>query len=302
MGERAMRLIVHAGLHKTGSTYLQHVMNDNHAALLRAGVYYERQAGYPAHHFAAWDILRGDTAPIARMAAAARAHDCHTLILSSEDLEGAIFDQAAAEAIEARAWAEGIDRIEWHFCLRDPGETFASLYSQLQHHVFADPTQLFYDGLREGMIMILDPLRGQPGTPYWCFCLDQMRYLQGFAERTGHSIHVHDFRDMTPYPGWRILEAAGALGAIERLPGEEAKNSRLTDAAIRDGYCEQLLSILDSDQHRARLTPLVRDLSRRNLKAVRDYAEVISERFRASTAEALNAFGYRSPDSLSAAA
>src|SRR3546814_8844165 len=60
-GEVNMRLIVHMGLHKTGSTYLQHIFNDNHEALLGRGVYYQKQPGYPAHHFGAWDILRGDT-------------------------------------------------------------------------------------------------------------------------------------------------------------------------------------------------------------------------------------------------
>ena len=55
-GKPGMRLIVHMGLHKTGSTYLQHIMNDHHEVFLSEGVYYEKQSGYPAHHFAAWDM------------------------------------------------------------------------------------------------------------------------------------------------------------------------------------------------------------------------------------------------------
>ncbi len=291
-----MRLIVHAGLHKTGSTYLQHIMNDNHRALLAQGVYYEQQPGYPAHHFAAWDLLRGDDAALGRMVAAARGHGCHTVILSSEDLEGVIFDPSAAGTIEAAALAAGVDAIEWHMCLRDPGETFASLYSQLQHHVFADPTALLYEALRDGLIMIIDPLRGEQGTPFWCFCLDHMRYLSLFAERTAHPLYVHDFRSMTPYPGWGVLDAAGGLAAIETLPGDGARNSRLSDAEIRDGYCNRILSALPSEDHRVRVAPLVREHARRGLSAVRRYADVIGEHFGPSTSEALARFGYESRD------
>ena len=67
-----MKLIIHPGLHKTGSTYLQHVLNSNHAQLAARGGWYQQQAGYPAHHFAAWRMLLGDPKPLEEMVREAR--------------------------------------------------------------------------------------------------------------------------------------------------------------------------------------------------------------------------------------
>lgn len=287
-----MRLIVHAGLHKSGSTYLQQIMNDNHAALRSRGVWYEEQAGYPAHHHAAWAMLRGDMAPLARMIVDAREAGCHTVILSSEDLEGAIFDHGTAAAIEATALAEGVSAIEWHMCLRDPGETFASLWSQLQYHVFADAPSLLHEAMRDGLVMILDPLRGADGTPFWCFCFDHLRYLTLFAERSAWPLYLHDFRSMAPFPGWAILERAGVLDAIQTLPGEEAKNKRLTDNEVRDGYCARFLEGLPEGVDRQRLSAAIKEHVRRNIAAVPVYAEAVGDHFRPGMEEALARFGY----------
>ena len=161
-----MKLIVHIGLHKTASTYFQHVLNDNHAAFARHGLWYEQQAGYPAHHHAAWQLLTGNGAPLAAMIAHAQAAQCDALLLSSEDLEAALHDPRPIDTILATARAMGIDDIEWHTVLRDPGQCFASLYAQLQHHIYADATQLFYDAMRRGFIHIDQPMPGE-GTPYW---------------------------------------------------------------------------------------------------------------------------------------
>lgn len=293
-----MRLIIHAGLHKTGSTYLQHIMNDNHEALVEAGVWYEKQPGYPAHHFAAWDILRGDTSPVGRMVADARARGCHTVILSSEDLEGAIFDGSSASAIaEAAAIAE-VERIEWHMAVRDSGEYFASLYAQLQHHVFADPGTMLWEALREGLIMYIDPLRGEGGTPFWCYCLDLDRYIGAFADRTGLPVILHDFRDADPFPGWGILEAAGALDAIRVLPGAEARNARMTEDEVRAGYASQILKWLPDDAARARLQPFLDTQLRDNAGVIDAYAEAVSARFADSIRAALARFGYRQAEPL----
>jgi hypothetical protein len=288
-----LRLIVHMGLHKTGSTFLQHIMNDNHEALLANRIYYEKQPGYPGHHFAAWDILRGDTSPISTMIEDGRRSGCETVILSSEDLEGLIFDRNASGAVEEAASAAGVERIEWHMCLRDPGEYFSSLYAQLPHHVFADAASMLYEALREGMIMILDPLRGEPGTPYWCFCFDQLRYITSFAESTSHPVIAHDFRDAAPYPGWGILEAAGGLAAVHELPAEEARNRRMSDVAVREGYCSQILRLLNTEEQRRKILPLIDEHARQNAAAVNCYGEVIGEHFRESMAGALETFGYR---------
>lgn len=286
-----MRLIVHTGLHKTGSTYLQHIMNDNHEALLEAGIYYEKQPGYPAHHFAAWDLLRGDASRFAAMVDEAYRRGCHTLIFSSEDLEGLIFARPTADLLTETALRHGAGSIEWHMCVRDPGEYFASLYAQLQYHVYADAVALLCDVMRDGMVMIIDPLQGE-GTPFWCYCFDHYRYISAFAQTQPHPLFVHDFKNADPFPGWGIAEAAGALDVIRTLPGADARNMRLRGDAVVSGYRSQVERLLGSSPHAARLLPLVEDHIRRSLSSIDEYAHAVSDQFAASTALAIDAFRY----------
>jgi hypothetical protein len=291
-----MRLIVHMGLHKTGTTYLQHICNDNHEALLERGVYYEKQAGYPAHHFTAWDILRGDASGVGAMIADARLTGCHTVILSSEDLEGAIFDRGTAASIEAAALEAGAETIEWHICLRNTGEYFASLYSQLQHHIYADPVAMLCEVLRDGMMMVIDPSPGERATPYWCFCFDHHRYISGFASATEHPVILHDFLDRDPFPGWRMLERIGALGAISKLPNEKGRNSRLNDERVCKGYRDKVLRLAATEAQRDKLLPLIEARVRDNTDSVARYAEIVGEQFAESTAAALREFGTSSAE------
>lgn len=287
-----MRLIVHMGLHKTGSTYLQHVMNDNHDVLLRNGVYYERQPGYPAHHFAAWDILRGDASPIMRMIADARLSRCHTTVLSSEDLEGAVFYQNAVTVIEAAAAEANVETLEWHMCVREPGDVFGSLYAQLQHHVYADPVAMLCEVLRDGMMMVIDPTPGGGAMPFWGFVFDHYRYISRFAHQTRHPVILHDFRDDLPFPGANILSHIRVLDDLESLPGEAALNRRLSPSQVRHGHADQVLSLLSTEGQRKRLSGLIREHVRRSSAAIDSYAEAVREQFDGSMQAALKEFGY----------
>jgi len=50
--------VLHVGLHKTGTTYLQTLFRANRDALADQGIYFPGAAGEPSQHMAAWD-LRG---------------------------------------------------------------------------------------------------------------------------------------------------------------------------------------------------------------------------------------------------
>ena len=51
------QVFLHVGLHKTGTTFVQHLMRANRAALLEQGVLYPGGDGFPSQIFAAWDLL-----------------------------------------------------------------------------------------------------------------------------------------------------------------------------------------------------------------------------------------------------
>src|SRR5258706_3853942 len=230
-----MRLIIHLGFHKTASTHLQHLLNGNAGALADRGIWYQHQAGYPAHHFAAWALMLGDAIQLEVMIRNAAAHNCHSVILSSEDLEAVPFNPQITALIEITAARLGVTEIEWHIVLREPGAYFSSLLAQLQHHVYGDSLVMLTEVMRKGMLFIADPLAGAAGTPYWFYCFDHYRHIAALAANTQHPVIVHDYADADPYPGWRLLDRPGALDAIVALPDGEDMNRRLASPGRRLG-------------------------------------------------------------------
>jgi hypothetical protein len=292
-----MRLIVHLGFHKTGSTYLQHLLNKNSEALTDVGIWYEKQEGYPAHHFTAWALLMGDAARLTAMLAAARDAGCHTAILSSEDLEAVPFNPQVARLIEQTAQAAGVTELEWHIALREPGAYFASLHAQLHHHVCADSLAMLTEVMRKGALFIPDPLPGGGGTPYWFYSFDHHRTVATFARTTPHPVIVHDFADADPYPGWRLIERLGAADALTQFPDQEARNARCDEVAVATGMCQRVLEALDDASEALMLAPWIEQSLRANLAAVPVFADSVGRRFGASYRAAIREFGTAgSPD------
>jgi len=214
-----IKLIVHIGLHKTGSTYLQHILNENSDNLQKRGVYYQRQEGYPAHHRLAWRILLNEHEPLVWLIDEARNANCDTLILSSEDLEGILYDDRPLEAIQRAAIQGGVSEIEYHVVLREPGAAFASLYKELAKHTYVDLLALVHSVVRRGFIHMAEP---GGGVPYWYYSFDHARDLKNFARRSGCKPIIHDFKNMEPFPGWQVI--ANHIDSIKFIAGDNAMN------------------------------------------------------------------------------
>lgn len=290
-----MRLIIHPGLHKTGSTFLQHILNDNCAALAASGVYYRRQPGYPAHHEAAWQILLGDPDPLVAMAHEARAAGCSTIILSSEDLEGALHDERPLRAIDRAREMAGIEQVEWHVVLRDPEPVFQSLFAQLQHHVYADGFQLFYDVMRRGFVQMAQPMPNS-GTPYWYYTFDPARDLERLFDWNCDPVFAHDFAAEGPFPGAGILRSLGVLDAIGPLPGAEARNARPGRDDIIRGYVERVAEAVPDPEDQRRITEGFLTCLESALENLAAYAELVGRKYRASHEAALARFGSAPPE------
>ncbi len=284
-----MKLILHPGLHKTGSTYLQHVLNDNHAQLAARGVWYQPQEGYPAHHHACWQVLTGSPDPLVDMARQARAADCDTLLFSSEDLEGALYDDRPLAAIAEAMQVAGIDTVEWHLVLREPGAAFASLFAQLQHHVYADAFQLFYDVMHRGFIHMTEPMPGK-GTPYWYYAFDHAAELERLAESTEAPVFAHDFAAQAPFPGAGLLGHLGILDAVHRLPGEAARNARPSSDEVVQGFAARVEEAVPDEAAQAQIVDGFLTCMRNGLESVPSYASIIGKAYAQSHAEALKVF------------
>ncbi len=201
-----------------------------------------------------------------------------------------IFDPGTVRAIENAAGAAGVERIEWHMCLRDAGEYYSSLHAQLQHHVYRGALDLFYEIMRDGMVFIPDPLRGAPGTPYWGFCFDHARYIPRFAAATPNPVVVHAYTDRDPFPGWQMLAGLDVLDAIRHLPPASARNARMEAGAVVQGHRERLEEVIPEALRQAAISAMLHGHLEKDLALVADLAAVVGQRFASGTAETLARF------------
>lgn len=292
-----MHLIVHIGFHKTASTFLQSLLNENHAALAARGIWYAPcPQDCPEHHPIAWALMGGDTAPFEAMLRDAAAHGCHTVLFSSEELECIPFNPQLARLIETTAAAAGVKTLEWDVVLRDPGEYFASLHAQLHWHTYADSLFMFTEVMNKGMLFMSDPMPGSGTRPYWFFCFDHHAYVGAFVRSTAAPVFVHDYVDDRPFPGWRILERIGGLDALTQ-PAENpnARNPRRDQLKIATGFCDRVVEAVNAPQWLADLAPAVEDCLRANLAGVPVFAEAVGKRYGASYRAAIREFGTDSP-------
>lgn len=129
------RIILHAGLPKTGTSALQERLAANRAALAAHGIAYpEAFAGanqpHPNHRFLTQELRRDPSLPRTRAAlAAAEAAGLHRVIFSIEDLTGHA-TQIRPEAAAAFREAAGQARLEILVVTREPQAWLASMYRQ----------------------------------------------------------------------------------------------------------------------------------------------------------------------------
>jgi hypothetical protein len=292
-----MNIEIHLGLHKTGTTYIQTMLNQNHEILKKYGVYYERQTRYPAHNWAAWRILIGDCAPLARMVADARRAGCETLLFSAEDLSPAIFSLPILSGIRAVARQEGAD-LTFHVCIRRQDEMFWSHYHEFSGHHFCDPYYFFYEVMRNGYYSanMVNSRGGEKGNPFAMHCFDYLRYLGDFGKRVEGALKVYDFADNDPFPTWRMLEELGVPWRSLHHPGNTARNARLTDAVVEGQYLQRVLDILPKT---SATRPDLLAVIKQRWQVPNDIREIMSgmlmERFGAENAELLHQYGITAP-------
>jgi hypothetical protein len=237
-----VRLVIHGGLHKTASTYFQHVLVLNREALRAANVYFAPDAHMLANHGTAWMTLLDNFQHVAAHVRQAVKAGRQAAILSSEDFETLIFDHRRTLALVQAAREAGASEVEWHFCLRDPGDCFASMYAQLSKLAFVEFVAMFTAALRDGRMRVFRDPKRYP--LYWDFCFDPKTHLTAFAAAVDGPVMVHDFREATPFPAHAILDSL-CPGLDFALPAQGSRNVRVSADEAEANFAERLEAALD---------------------------------------------------------
>ena len=184
-----MHVLVHLGLNKCGSTFLQHALDAARLRLCAAGIWYPSQAGPPCQYGLSRYYGFGPDAPgiaqqtVATLVASARAASCGRLILSSEYLS--LYRPAAAERLVADLTRAGC-RAEFLFFSRPIVDWVRSLFNQYVRTV-------------EGG-----------------------RYLPGIDAFVDQVLENRAIDVARRYHQWDRLAAPGALRHLRISPGEDA--------------------------------------------------------------------------------
>lgn len=123
-----MKLVLHPGLHKTGTSYLQSVFKSSQKQLQENGVLYPSTLGDAHHEMAAlYKALNNDAAEemLDACVKEAREKDCHTVFLSSEvfcEIEDLSFLSNSLSCF---------NEISIIIYIRDPLSLYLSAYNQL---------------------------------------------------------------------------------------------------------------------------------------------------------------------------
>ncbi len=286
---RGMRLIVHLGFHKTASTFLQQLLTGNRDRLAAHGVWYDAEAVCGAHHPIANPLLAGDPAPFAAMIARARDADCHTILFSSENLEALPFVPDVAALLEATAAAAGVEAIDYHAVLREPGAYFESLHAQLSRHTYADTGHMFSEVMKKGALFMPEPHFFPGAAPYWFFSFDHAAFLESFAA-PGRDLMVHDYAEAGPYPGWRLVDRLGIADLLTVVPSENERNHRLSTGRVAANFLDRLAEAVDDPALWASVADAARASVATNFATVGPFARAVGTRYAPSYRRAVERF------------
>ena len=146
-----MRIIIHGGLYRTGTTSLQSALTKNRPLLQSAEILYPgspSSASFPdtQHSYLFSKALARDFAAceahLAEIHEAAMAANCDTVLLSSE--LGSSFPEIPESFAEfVAALRRHFDPIRFHFVLREPIGYATSLYRELISYGYCSTSRIF---------------------------------------------------------------------------------------------------------------------------------------------------------------
>lgn len=278
-------LIVHAGLHKTGSTAVQVALGKYREVFGDRGVLLHSPDGVRiAHHQHASAIAHGNRfvrkkAAFDRLAEDATAFRGHTIFVSSEDFESALGDPEALGRLKAFCERAGLQPLLLVY-LRNPIDYFESLFFEMLKH--GQP--LCADELAEAVLK-----QGNYTWGTWSFHFDHAAMWHVIRD-AGLDIRFRDYHALSG--GSTVSDILEVLGASDLA----VQSSPETRANPRKANRNLMRFVINRQGEGVPTKKWLRSIEAQILKAPprlsSDMRARFQERFRKSTRELDDAHGF----------
>lgn len=229
-----MKLFIHAGLHKTGTSSFQSICSQNRTRLARFGIHYPCVDQRIDHNTVMHKMqAKGPQSMtiLLRKILEATPGNCNFVLLSGEDFENCIIDTESANAVEKCALEAGYHSIEWGIVYRDVSSYVASIYAQIsQQSCILDYELLGRAALRTGYISV--PTRAFD----YLFALNYPKVAGRFhlGNRSFFEMPFEDF--VNPSTGYAL---------ISHLIGENSANKFYQNIEISNPHINKRISEWD---------------------------------------------------------
>ena len=231
-----MKLYIHAGCHKTGTTAFQYFCSHYSSQILKYKIYYPKHSSHQ-HSYLAHDVLNGEFTSTSKVIQEAKLLKVDTLLLSGEDFENCLVDINFAKRVEAIAQKEGIEEITWIFVVRDAFDYFESLYAELSiHGIINNYSDMANSILNHGYFSATNSVYN------YIFAFDHNHFLNEFRKNITTHVETLTFKAFThSFPGASILSWFIPRDHIDEMirnfpPNKANNNARLSELEVELQY------------------------------------------------------------------
>ena len=210
-----MRAVIHAGLHKTGTTSFQRCCHELHEELLKQQIHYPHIKGQPHHNRLVGQPNLDWLKPLVSITRQ-KAGDDGCLLISAENLEYALHTDQP-ERIEKTLHEAGINEVIWVLCFREPFAAYRSVYGQLSSSgTNYDLGRAFLEFEAAGHVIAAKGiLCTQNRFHIQRFHFNYPRLIQDLRQRLQGLVIGMDFNDFTKHakvPGDLLIRALSTEG------------------------------------------------------------------------------------------
>ena len=142
-------IVVHCGLHKTGSTAIQIGLAKYFEACLEDGIYlYNGEGGNASHHALAAKLFRNPKKSLALIDDVVeniRKYNKHTTFISSEDFQSILTDPRSVRRFTQLLKTSGAEKVTYLIYLRNPIVYLTSMYLTLLFFKHSTPFSQYFE-------------------------------------------------------------------------------------------------------------------------------------------------------------